>query len=243
MAFAKPQYSRKEVNKAGHIIARPDTGVGAPTQLWAEEVLTNWRASHAYPINTFQSTLRDKLERIDPQALVAQRLKRRPSIIAKLQRFEKMELARMQDIGGLRAVVSTVPKVRALDSAYRAARFAHELHHSKNYIDDPKKDGYRGIHLIYRYRNEKVSEYDGLSIELQLRTRAQHAWATAVETLGTFLGQALKSGVGQKEWRDFFSTAGAAFAMLEKTSPVPGFETMSAQDVYSELAKAEHKLG
>ena len=84
-------------------------------QDWAMEVLANWRACHAYPINTFQATLRGEAKHGYGKCIVAQRLKRAPSIIAKLQRFEDMQLARMQDIGGLRAILSSVIKVRSLE--------------------------------------------------------------------------------------------------------------------------------
>jgi hypothetical protein len=194
-------------------------------------------------MNTFQATLRQKLKAIDSRAIVAQRLKRAPSIILKLERFEGMNLARMQDIGGLRAVVASIPKVRKLETAYREAKFKHVLTSSKDYINEPKQDGYRSIHLIFRYVNNNASSYNGLLLELQLRTRLQHAWATAVETMGTFLGQALKSGQGESVWRDFFAKAGAALALVEKTAPVPGFENKTQEDVFAEVASAEHKLG
>ncbi len=103
-------------------------------------------------------------------------------------------------------------------------------------------DGYRGIHLIYKYVNTINPDYDGLSLELQIRTRLQHAWATAVETMGTFLGQALKSGQGEEQWREFFSIAGAALADLEKTTPVPGFESCGSRDIHERLFDAERRL-
>jgi putative GTP pyrophosphokinase len=241
MAFAEPKYSKNQVNKAGDILSTPDS-FSVFEQQWAEDVLTNWRACHGYPINTFQATLRLKLKSIDRDAIVAQRLKRAPSIILKLRRFRGMQLARMQDIGGLRAVVESVTKVRKLEAAYRKAHFKHVLSSSDNYIDVPKRDGYRSIHLIYRYENELAPAYNGLSLELQLRTRLQHAWATAVETMGTFLGQALKSGQGEAEWRGFFRIAGAALAIVEGTAAVPGFEAHSRDAVFSELANAEKSL-
>ncbi|NML29391.1 RelA/SpoT domain-containing protein [Paraburkholderia antibiotica] len=241
MAFVKPNYSKGQVNRAGQILAAPEK-YAADDQAWADAVLTNWRACHGYPINTFQATLRNKLRGIDAKALVAQRMKRTPSIVFKLRRFEDMKLARMQDIGGLRAVLDSVGKVRKLEAAYRNANFQHQLVSSKDYINEPKPDGYRGIHLIYRYANVRAPEYDGLGVELQMRTRLQHAWATAVETMGTFLGQALKSGQGDQEWREFFSKAGAALAIVEKCPPVPGFEGKASAEVYAELAEAEHRL-
>lgn len=241
MAFVKPKYSRSQVNRAGEILVSPND-YSSNDRFWAMDVFANWRACHGYPINTFQATLRTKLRAIDSKAIVAQRMKRAPSILLKLQRFEGMKLSRMQDIGGLRAVVGTIPKLRRLEQAYRDSRFAHVLSSSKNYVDEPKADGYRSIHLIYKYENALAPDYKGLSIELQLRTRLQHAWATAVETVGTFLGQALKSGQGAEEWKEFFSVASAALALVEKTAPVPGFEDCNADDVYAELAKIEREL-
>lgn len=241
MAFVEPKFSKSQVNKAGDILIAPDA-YSEREQEWALVVLANWRACHGYPMNTFQATLRQKLKVVDGDAIVAQRLKRAPSIILKLQRFEGMKLARMQDIGGLRAVVGSVPKVRKLESEYRTSRFKHELASSKNYIDEPKEDGYRSIHLIYRYHNDGAAPFNGLSLELQFRTRLQHAWATAVETMGTFLGQALKSGQGEGQWRRFFSIAGAALAVVEETAPVPGFENHEDKDVFRELAATEQEL-
>lgn len=241
MAFVESHYSKSQVNRAGEILVAPEE-YSLEDQKWAGLVLANWRACHGYPINTFQATLRQKLKTIDDAAIVAQRLKRAPSIIFKLQRFDGMKLARMQDIGGLRAVVGSVAKVRKLEAAYRNAPFKHVLTSSKNYIDEPKEDGYRSIHLIYRYVNDGAPSYNGLSLELQIRTRLQHAWATAVETMGTFLGQALKSGQGEGQWRSFFEKAGAALAIVEKTAPVPGFENLTNDEVFAELASAESKL-
>ena len=106
MAWPTPKFSRSQVSKAGEYLTRnavPGEDLDSFERwLGAYEVLANWRACHGYPINTFQATLRTRLKKIDPEALVAQRLKRTPSILSKLTRFKGMSLARMQDIGGLR---------------------------------------------------------------------------------------------------------------------------------------------
>lgn len=243
MAFAVPRFSRSEVNRAGAILCQEITNLELLQQwVWANEVLANWRAAHGYPIDTFQATLRTKLAAIDANAIVAQRLKRAPSVIDKLQRFNTMKLVQMQDIGGLRAVLSSVKRVKQLESNYRNSRFEHELVSSKDYIAAPKADGYRSIHLVYRYKNKKAPQYDGLQLELQLRTRLQHAWATAVETMGTFLGQALKAGQGAKPWREFFELASAALTHIEKTALVPGYGGFSKADTFRKVAAAKSSL-
>lgn len=89
MPFPIPQFSKSQINRAGEIIKSPENFT-LGDQEWATEVLANYRACHGYPINTFQATLRGKLRSIVPNAIVAQRLKRTPSIVLKLQRFQSM---------------------------------------------------------------------------------------------------------------------------------------------------------
>jgi putative GTP pyrophosphokinase len=241
MAGITPLFSKGQVAKAGDLLRSDD--ISHLDKEHAYQVLGNWRAIHTYPINTFQSTLRDKLKFIDTNALVAQRLKRAPSIIAKLKRFPGMKLSRMQDIGGLRAVVSDLEKARELQTNYKNSRFQHQLVSEKDYIEYPKNTGYRGIHLIYKYSNKANNLYDGLHIELQIRTRLQHYWATAVETMGTFLNLALKSSDGPAEWLDFFSLAGSAFALYEGCNPVPGYMHLSPEETYAKVTEQAESLG
>ena len=116
MAWPTPKHSKNQVNKAGEILCQPDPNLNIDKLIWAYDVVNHWRSCHGYPINTFQATLRNKLATIDSTAFLVQRLKRMPSIINKLHRFSGMQLVRMQDIGGLRVVVSSVKKVRDLET-------------------------------------------------------------------------------------------------------------------------------
>lgn len=243
MSWPTPKFSRSQVNRAGQLLISPLTTTDALSDwLWAYDVLSNWRACHGYPINTFQSTLRQKLRRIDSNALVAQRLKRLPSISNKLERYPSMSLARMQDIGGLRAVVGTMKQLKALHLDYKNSQFTHALISEYDYIQNPKESGYRGIHLIYKYKNRLNPTYDGLQIELQLRTKLQHAWATAVETVGTFLQHSLKSSQGPEEWLKFFSLTGSAFAYLEESPLVPGYLGLNRETTFKRTTAAAKRL-
>lgn len=242
MTWPTPKFSRTQVNRAGQILTKEIDSIELDDWLWAHDVLSNWRACHGYPVNTFQATLRQKLKRIDSNALVAQRLKRLPSITNKLQRYPSMSLARMQDIGGLRAVVGTMRHLGTLYSDYKESRFTHTLVSEYDYVVHPKASGYRGIHLVYKYRHRDHSTYDGLQLELQLRTKLQHAWATAVETAGTFLQHSLKSSEGPEEWLKFFSLAGSAFAYLEESPLVPGYENLARDTTFRATAYAANRL-
>lgn len=154
------------MNAAGRTLVE---GIGGTVDsmdryLEAYAVMSNWRASHQFPLNTFKINLRERARSIDEHAFVAQRLKRAPSIIAKLSRFPNIRLTQMQDIGGCRAVVSTLADVQALRDALKRSRIKHRLVNEKDYITAPKEDGYRGIHLVYRYVIDRKETYNRTTI-------------------------------------------------------------------------------
>ena len=225
MAWTEPKYSRSRVDKAGRLLASDaDKSGSASPEEWnqALAVINNWRSSHGYPLHMMGKTLLRRARQVDEKALVAQRLKRLDSISLKLKRFEKMQLSRMQDIGGCRAILSNVNQVTELAKTYHGSikknpRSRTELIGCDDYIYEPKSDGYRSCHLVFKYRSasEQSSIYNGLRIEIQLRSRLQHAWATAVETVSTFTGQALKSDIGEDSWKRFFALMGTAIALQE----------------------------
>jgi hypothetical protein len=223
VAWAIPEYSRSDVDEAGDIFIDD----AAPQEDWdnALTVVDNWRSSHAFPLNTFQVGLRLKAKQIDSTSLIAQRRKRLTSIDLKLRRFKWLKLSEMQDLGGCRAVVGSVTKVYDLVQLYKDSNFKHRLDHEDDYILKPKRSGYRGIHLIYKYFSDKKVTYNDLKIEMQFRSPLQHAWATAVETVGIFTSQALKSSRGEKEWLRFFALMGAAIANRERTETIPDTPT------------------
>lgn len=236
MTWAISDYSKSEVNRAGRILIAPDP---VPEEFnHAMDVMSSWRSAHAYPMRALLMTLRKKAAEIDGNAIVVQRHKRAPSIINKLSRFPEMELSRMHDIGGCRAILPTVEEVRRLSDNIQDSRVRHRLHRVYDYINSPKESGYRGIHLSYKYNGEKA-EYNGYFVELQLRSKIQHAWATAVEIVDTFTKQALKSNQGKQTWLDFFRMASAEFAKLE-SCPVGAY--VDGIDTNLELRRLESRL-
>lgn len=219
MAWTEPQYSKGQVDKAGQTLIAPTS---SQEEIYdALTIINNWRSSHSFPLNTLQVGLRQRARQVDPEALVAQRIKRLSSIEAKLSRFRTIRLSQMQDIGGCRAVVKGVANVRELTDLHRKSAMKHKLLRIDDYLESPQSSGYRGIHLIYRYYSDRSDTYNGLQIEIQLRSLLQHAWATAVETVGTFLKQALKSSQGHAEWLRFFALMGSVLALRERTALVP----------------------
>jgi ppGpp synthetase/RelA/SpoT-type nucleotidyltranferase len=149
--------------------------------------LEAWRLAHRDVINSFQSLLRQRAAR-GQNIEVAQRLKRRSTILDKLHRYPGMQLARMDDIAGCRLIFPTIPALITFREELHRAKFNHLRKNDASkydYITSPTDRGYRGIHDIYEYRalRKRSTVCNGLMIELQYRTQLQHAWATAVEVV------------------------------------------------------------
>jgi hypothetical protein len=237
-----PKFSKKRVNRAGQFILTPPAGgieyeseewhVWAADYLGSLDIINNWRSSHNFPLNTFHVGLRRRAKSIDANSITAQRIKRMASIEGKLARFPTMTLSQMQDIGGCRAIVSSAAQVNQLCADYAGSDIKHALHQKDDYIHEPKASGYRGVHLVYRYYSDRKTDYNTLKIEIQLRSQYQHAWATAVETVGAFVQQALKSSLGEQEWLRFFALMGSAIAVREDSALVP-----NTPPAYSDLVK------
>lgn len=237
--FEKRQFSGKQIIKAGDMLRDIDQ-LSPADQEWALGVLDNFRALHAMPLNTFQATLRQRIKRLGiSDFIVAQRIKRKPTILDKLHRYADMQLKRMHDIGGIRVILPSLKELEAIKKLYLNAttRISHKLVRVDDYISTPKASGYRGVHLVFSYHtsHSDKQDYEGLRIELQLRTHLQHIWATAVEIFEAFMGENFKSSKGSQEWLDFFALAGSAFARKEKQTVIPAHADMSQEDLLRQL--------
>ncbi len=232
--WTRPLHVERTIyNQAGRLLIRA-TASEAEKQR-AMETLSNWRAAHRYPLHSIMMGLRQRARSVDANALVVQRLKRLPSIIPKLQRG--LNLTQIQDIGGCRGVIRDITRLEALRGKYlgRESAWLHGKSYlnaePKNYINEPKSDGYRSIHYVFRYVAEvpKYECFNDMKVEVQIRTRAQHSWATAVEIVDFFTGERLKTDIERNEatpqWKRFFQLMSAVVAHEEGCPPVPGTPT------------------
>lgn len=246
MTTLHPQtFSKTQIDKAGVNLAK--NSLSENEKNTSLEALGYWRGLHAQPLQTFKRTLKRYAEDISSKSITAQRLKRVYSIIKKLNRSYsssqgKIKLTRMQDIAGCRAIMKSIDEVKELQYKYKTSRLRHKKVKEFDYILEPKTDGYRGIHLVYKYFSEKKrTEFNDLLIEIQLRSQLQHVWATTVETTSFFIGQALKLAEGEEKWNEFFRLVSSAFAKIEHC-PIVSNTPSNKKELYSLIKKKEADL-
>ena len=244
--FPAPQYSRKQVVKAGKALLQPmpvsgDTDERLEQYRSVFKVAYDWRSSHAYPMRQMRQDLRTMVSSLKGRAVTAARLKRMSSIRKKLERLNTT-LAQIQDIGGCRAIVDTQHTLNGVLAQYRSQENRHHLREDRSYIDAPRLSGYRSHHLVFDFVPLSLEEepFRGRRIEVQLRSRIQHSWATAVEAIGLNRGEDLKASEGDADWLRFFQLISAEFADFEGTSAVPYSLEKSAR--VAEIRALDQKL-
>lgn len=211
------KYGSNQISKAGNVILTSTDQAEVDTAI---ELIKDWRSLHLIPIDELQNSIVNLLNQHHIRNFsVSRRLKRLSSISNKLDRNPQSKLGTMQDIGGLRIVVPTMSGLnKALDIiSQNTPNNFERTKEPMNYVDAPKEiSGYRSIHFVYKYHSLN-KDYDGLKIELQLRTELQHSWAMAVETAELQTKTALKSSQGDEKWIDFFKVVSSLFAIKEQT--------------------------
>lgn len=173
--------TKTQVKKVGERIAK-DCQLDSD---WA--IFEEWRSYHVDFMNALQISLRRRIKNHGGSKIyLAQRLKRKNTIIDKLKTGRAKDLSTMHDLAGFRLIFKDIHELNDFRKKLQLASFKRKnISNKYDYIKSPKNTGYRGIHDVYTYNDNGKSKskefYKDLSIEIQYRTKVQHAWATAVE--------------------------------------------------------------
>lgn len=233
-----PGGSKSKVTRAGERIRQ---GTATDDDL---HVIEEWRAAHRGVLNTFQAILRNRTR--GTKVTVAQRHKRKTTIFDKLSRLPGMQLARMDDVAGCRLIFRSIKDLYAFRSKFHKARFNHKLRNDPDkydYLKQPKKTGYRGIHDVYEYdvKSDAGKALAGLYIEIQYRTLVQHAWATAVEVIGFITQSQPKFQRGDTRYERAMALASELLARAHEQQTGP-FPSASDQEVLDEFLSLDSEL-
>lgn len=255
MAYPTPPNSKNAVRRAGKSYQH-----GGRTS--AEiDLIDSWRASHGYVINTFQIWLRRKIQKQAFPVEFAQRLKRRNTVLDKLTRVSPdgtpliRDVTSMHDFAGCRLIFENIQDLEVfreeLHSSDSMRNVEHKLRHELekyDYIAHPKPTGYRGVHDVFKHiprshrRSNEVRPWDGLMVEIQYRTRAQHAWATAVEISDLLDDERTKFDLFESNRSRFFTVASELIARTHEHRS-HALTELTTPELRNELQALEDELG
>ena len=164
-----------------------------------QEIFNYFRQIHELIFEEFYKKIK-----LSNEYIIVTRLKRMESIINKLRRPNSSKLSRIDNIAGIRIIVNNINEIykvsKLLDDLLIDDNF--QLKYNKDYVELPKKDGYRSLHKIFTFNYENKS----LNFEIQIRSRLQHLWSTTVEIYDLIEYKNLKSGSFNKlkTWEGLF---------------------------------------
>lgn len=118
----------------------------------------------------------------NPINFINTRLKRSSSIVEKLSRLDvPFSLENIEnhiyDIAGVRVICSYVDDIYVIAEAL-SQQDDVELVMQKDYIENPKPNGYRSLHLIVRVPVYFANKTRYMNVEVQIRTIAMDFWAS-----------------------------------------------------------------
>lgn len=169
-------------------------------QTLSEQAYRDWLHAHAAPYfelmayyrcammeveTKFRVLSEERTLRYDynPVEAVKTRLKRPESIVRKMDRYgvpltaDNME-ATLNDVAGVRVICSFISDIYSLADALLKQDDV-TLIRRKDYIQHPKENGYRSLHLIIEIPVFLHDQKRMMKVEVQLRTTAMDWWASA----------------------------------------------------------------
>lgn len=122
------------------------------------------------------------IKKYNPIEHIKTRIKSADSIVKKLDKnnldftLENVEKY-INDIVGVRIICGFESDVFELIDIIRNSNIIHMLK-EKDYINNPKKSGYRSYHLVVEVPVELINEKVMVKAEIQIRTMAMDLWAS-----------------------------------------------------------------
>ncbi|RUM45796.1 MAG: (p)ppGpp synthetase [Hydrogenimonas sp.] len=202
-------FSKSKIDKAGKYLSQKVFD-SESDELEAEIIFDEYRQAHLQPLTETTIQIQNWLSSYQGQYYIAQRLKRKPQILRKLRRFS-VRLTQLQDIAGNRIIVDTnrdIDKIRLFIKEKLSSSNDLKIYKERDYRELGRDDtGYRALHIIL--------EKNGLKIELQIRSSAQHYWSESIERTSVIYGYRLKENIGNKKVLEYFKLLSNVFYEIE----------------------------
>ena len=205
----KCNISKTAIDKAGNALAKEKFKTYEEWEA-ADKIFDEFRQAHLQPLTSTTIAIQNWFRADNASYIIVQRLKRKPQILKKLRRLNA-RITQLQDICGLRIIVDQNSDVDRLieyitDKLKRQTSIV-----IKRTVDYRKKgrddSGYRAAHIIM--------EKDGVSLELQIRSRIQHYWAELIERTSVIYGYVIKELEGDDRVIKYFKELSNLFYLIE----------------------------
>ena len=194
-SYIPQQHSQNEYRRMGDRIRQNPTNP-APEDLC---ILQDLRLTYKEPLAIVFKAIEKIAYGIDRECICTYRVKRIESIISKLVRFPNMQVQRAEDIAGCRVIMRNTDDVYRVVDKIQNGNMPFIIKGKINdYIESPKESGYRSVHI-----NVVLKDGDNRRIEIQIRTREHHNWATLVEISDLIFKAKLKE-YGPKQEPDLY---------------------------------------
>lgn len=206
-------HSKSKVDKADQALAKGNARTEEEL-IELESVFNDYRKSHLQPLTELTLELQRWPTEYGAKYYIAQRLKRKPQIIRKLNRLH-VRLSQLQDIGGCRIIVADNRDVDRLAKFLAEKLSVTAKLKATDYREKGRDDtGYRALHLIFTR--------DSVSLELQVRSQVQHYWAESIERTSVVYGHHLKEKEGDPRVVGYFKALSDVFYEIESgRQPAP----------------------
>lgn len=216
--------SKSKIDKAGRYLSDRKREYDEE-MLELEMVFDGYRKEHLEPLTRLTLELQSWLHSHNSEYYIAQRLKRKPQILRKLNRFS-VRLTQLQDIGGCRIIVANNSDVNELlefiSGKLKETQFAKILRVT-DYREKGRDDtGYRALHLIL--------EVSGKMLELQLRSKIQHYWSESIERTSVIYGFRLKEKEGDISVIHYFKQFSDALHEIETNKRIAAKDELDLQE-------------
>lgn len=161
------------------------------------EHLEEYRKDFLIPLTNIYNLVNKEAHQVHKGNVSSFRIKKIETIVSKLKRMEKSKndrtgLKQIYDIAGCRFIVDSVKQLYELKS--NLEKELNSLSHLSFKVKDKTisldKGGYKAIHFVISCNNFKPSR----KVEVQLRTKEQHSWATLVEIVDVVFRTKIKEG-------------------------------------------------
>ncbi|MCB5411880.1 RelA/SpoT domain-containing protein [Pseudogemmobacter faecipullorum] len=223
--------SKTKIDKAGRYLSDSNRDYDEE-MLELEGVFDEYRKKHLDPLTKLTLELQGWLQERGGDYYIAQRLKRKPQILRKLNRFS-VRLTQLQDIGGCRIIVDDNNDVNKLfdfiSGKLNDSNFA-KVARVTDYREAGRDDtGYRALHIIL--------EVSGKMLELQIRSKIQHYWSESIERTSVIYGFRLKEKEGDPLVIDYFKEFSNCLHEVEVSRQIPTKMELTLQEK-REMAEA-----